>query len=113
MAKFYGVIGYVETKETTPGVWSECITERNYSGDVIRNSRRYQSSENLNDNLTINNEISIVADPYAYQNFYAIRYINWMGVSWKITNIEVQRPRLILTIGGVYNGNKGPTSVSP
>jgi len=104
MAKFYGVIGYAETKETSPGVWTESITERNYYGDVIRNTRRWQPGEGLNDNLTINNIISIVADPFAYQHFYAIRYIKWMGASWKIDNIEVQRPRLILTIGGVYNG---------
>lgn len=104
MAKFYGVIGYAETSETAPGVWAEGITERNYSGDVVRNSRRWQAGEGLNDNLTINNEFSIVADPYAYQNFHAMRYIKWMGASWKITNIDVQRPRLILTIGGLYNG---------
>ncbi len=104
MAKFYGVIGYAETVETTPGVWTEVITERNYSGDVIKNTKRWQAGENLNDNLMINNTISIVADPFAYQNFYAIRYINWMGALWKISNVEVQRPRLILSIGGVYNG---------
>lgn len=106
MAKFYGVIGYAETTETAPGVWTEVITERNYSGDVIRNTRRLQSSENLNDDLVINNIISIIADPYAYQNFHAMRYVYWMGVFWKITSVEVQRPRLLLTIGGVYNVKK-------
>jgi len=104
MAKFYGIIGYSVTEETSPGVWTESITERNYYGDVIRNTRRWQPGEGLNDNLTINNIISIVADPFAYQHFHAIRYIKWMGASWKIDNIEVQKPRLILTIGGVYNG---------
>lgn len=104
MAKFYGIIGYAETVETTPGVWTEVITERNYSGDVIKNTKRWQAGENLNDNLMINNTISIVADPFAYQNFHAIRYINWMGALWKISNVEVHRPRLILSIGGVYNG---------
>jgi len=104
MAKFYGIIGYSVTEETSPGVWTESITERNYYGDVIRNTRRWQPGEGLNDNLTINNIISIVADPFAYKHFHAIRYIKWMGASWKIDNIEVQRPRLILTIGGVYNG---------
>ena len=104
MAKFYGEIGYAETVETTPGVWIEFITERNYSGDVIRNTRRWQTGENLNDDLIINNLFSIVADPFAYQNFHAMRYIKWMGASWKITNVEVQRPRLILTIGGAYHG---------
>ncbi len=108
MAKFYGVIGYAETSETAPGVWVEAITERNYSGDVVKISRRWQAGENLNDNLTVSNEISIVADPFAYQNFYAMRYIKWMGASWKIDKVEVQRPRLILTIGGVYNGETAP-----
>jgi hypothetical protein len=110
MGKFYGAIGYAETNETSPGVWTETITEHNYSGDVLKNSRRWQAGENLNDDLTINNLISILADPFAYQNFHKIRYIKWMGASWKVTSIEVQRPRLILTIGGVYNGQQGPTS---
>ena len=103
MAKFYGSVGYAETTETAPGVWTEVLTERQYSGDVLKLSRRWQAGDNLNDDLAINNLISIVADPFAYQNFYKMRYIEWMGAFWKITNIEVQRPRLILTIGGVYN----------
>lgn len=110
MGKFCGLIGYTKTSEKVPGVWSEVVTERKYRGDIIRDSRRYQSSDNLNDNITISNHISIVADPFAYENFYAMRYIKWMGVSWKITNIEVQRPRLILTIGGVYNGQQATTT---
>lgn len=113
MGKFYGVIGYAETIETAPGVWTEGITERNYFGDVLKISSRWQTGENINDNLTINNQFSIVADPFAYQNFHAMKYIKWMGASWKITKIDVQRPRLILTIGGVYNGQSGPTSDTP
>lgn len=105
MAKYYGPIGYAETAETAPGVWTEVLTERNYSGDVLKISRRWQAGESLNDDLTINNLISIVADPFAYQNFHKMRYIEWMGAFWKITNVEVQRPRLILTIGGVYDKN--------
>lgn len=112
MAKFYGVIGYVETKETAPGVWVEQITERNYCGDILRNTRRYNAGENLNDNIDVNNQISIVADAYAYQNFFAMRYISWMGSLWKITSVDVERPRLILTIGGVYNGNQTGTAES-
>lgn len=104
MAKFYGAVGYVETSETTPGVWEEIITERTYYGDVTKNSRRLEGGENLNDNIALNNFISIVADPYAVQHFFAIRYVKWMGASWRVTNVEVQSPRLILTIGGVYNG---------
>lgn len=102
--KFYGKIGYAETKETTPGNWTEQITERMYNGELTRNTRMLQSSGNLNDNINVANEISIVADPFAYQNFHSMRYVEFMGTLWKITNVEVQYPRLILTIGGVYNG---------
>ena len=104
MAKFYGVIGYATTVETKPGVWEEQITERKCYGDLIRNTRRLESSGNLNDNVTINNEISIVADPYAYENFHSMRYVKFMGTAWKITSVDVQYPRLILSVGGVYNG---------
>lgn len=102
MAKFYGPVGYADTVETRPGIWEEQITERMYSGELLRNTRRLQGAESLNDNINIANEISIIADPYAYQNFHRMRYIGYMGAKWKISNVEVQYPRLILTIGGVY-----------
>lgn len=104
MAKWYGVIGYAETVESKPGVWVEQITERKYYGDVIRNTRRLQSSEHLNDDINISNEISIVADPYAIAHFHSMRYAEFSGAKWKICNVEVRHPRLILTLGGVYNG---------
>ena len=104
MAKFYGAVGYAETREKRPGVWEEVVTERCYYGDVIRNTKRTEASEHLNDNLVVNNLISIVADPIALQLFFAIRYVTWMGGRWKVTNVEVLSPRLILTMGGVYHG---------
>lgn len=104
MAKFYGVVGYETTVETKPGVWEEQIIERPYYGDLIRNTRRLESSGTLNDNVNITNEISIVADPYANENFHSMRYVKFMGTAWKITSVEVQYPRLILSVGGVYNG---------
>lgn len=103
MAKFYGSIGYVTTVETRPGVWEEQVTERNYSGDLLQNRHMVQNADQLNDSINIANEISIVADPYANGNFYAMRYVVFMGAKWKITNVRVAYPRLILTIGGVYN----------
>lgn len=103
MAKFFGKIGYAETKQTSPGVWEEEITEREYFGDLIRNTRRLQSSGNINDNIVVANDISIVADPFANQNFHAMRYVKFMGTKWKISNVEVQYPRLILTLGDQYN----------
>ena len=103
MGKWFGKIGYAENKRVKPGVYEESIIEKEYYGDVGRNARRLESSGNVNDNINIANEISIVADPYARDNIYAMRYIEFMGAKWKITNVEVQYPRLILTVGGVYN----------
>ena len=104
MAKWYGAIGYAETVEVRPGVKEEQITELNYFGDLVRNSRRLMSTDQLNDNINVANEISILADPFAEQNFHKMRYVKFMGAKWKISNVDVQRPRLILTLGGLYNG---------
>lgn len=105
MAKFYGLIGYANTVETAPGVYEEQITTKEYYGDLLRNSRKLQtSSDSLNDNINVANEISILADPFANNNFHSMRYVEFMGSKWKITSVDVQFPRLILTIGGVYNG---------
>lgn len=104
MSKWYGKIGYAEMVETEPGLWVEEIKERLYYGDTYRNTRLLQNSGDINDNINIGNQISIVADPYANHNFHTMRYAEFMGSKWKITNVEVQYPRLILTIGGIYNG---------
>lgn len=107
MAKFYGIIGFVTTEEDPDnlGVWEEKTVEKHYSGDLIRNMRRTQTSPNtVNDNITISNEISIVADPYANQNMYAMRYVVINGAKWKIETVTVEYPRLKLSIGGLYNG---------
>ena len=104
MAKWSGVIGYVETVETTPGVWEPKITEHHYFGDVIRNMKRSQSADKVNDNISLSNSISIIANPYASQHFYAMRYISFQGAKWKITDVDAsQPPRLIISMGGLYN----------
>lgn len=103
MTKYYGAIGFASSVESSPDVWTEEITERNYYGDVIRNVRRLDGTEFINDKVVVNNSISIVADAYANENFFTIRYASWMGSNWKVTSVEVQPPRLILTLGGVYN----------
>lgn len=104
MAKYYGSVGYVDTVETSPGIWEEKAIERNYFGDVLRNRKSFQGSQNLNDNLNVNVQISILADPYAMNHFHAIRYVRWQGNDWKVTDVDVEYPRLLLSIGGVYNG---------
>ena len=105
MARFSGKVGYAgETVETSPGVWKEVVVERSYFGDVLRNTRRLQEGVSVNDDLSVGNSISIVADQYASEHFFAIRYVEWQGVLWKVSDVEVQSPRLLLRLGGVYNG---------
>lgn len=111
MAKFYGEVGYAEDAvETTTGVWEDQIIEKSYYGDVVRNSRRLVEGEPINSDLTVGNSISIVSDAYANQHFHKIRYVKWDGVRWIVTDVEVQRPRLLLRLGGVYNG---PEATAP
>lgn len=105
MAKFYGIIGFAITKETRPGVWEEVIEERPYYGDLNRCISNYDSNaSSTNDNLRFNNSLSIIADPFANENFSHIKYASFMGAKWKVSSVEVQYPRLVLTFGGVYNG---------
>ena len=104
--RYYGKVGYCPTVEVRPGVWDKNhIVERFYYGDVLRYGRRYQTADKVNDDLEISNQISILADPYAYEHFAEIRYIVWMGVKWKVPTVEVEYPRLKLTVGGVYTEN--------
>lgn len=107
--RFHGAVGYAASDETTPGVWTEIMTERTYFGDVIRDSRRLTSPALqppvLNGNLALENSFSIVGDAEAYGNYMNIRYVEWEGSRWKVTSVEVRRPRLILTIGELWNGN--------
>lgn len=105
MAKFYGAIGYGETVEVSPGVYDDVITERQYFGDIVRNTRKLQDGLSVNDDISVNNSISIVADAYANEHFFAIRYVQWAGALWKVSDVDAtQSPRLILRLGGVYNG---------
>ena len=106
MTRFYGAVGYSHTVESEPGVAQNIITERMYYGDVLGNSGRLVESEEVNPNLAVSGQISIVADPYAYEHFMKIKYITWMGVRWKPSTIDATRPpRIILRLGEVYNGN--------
>lgn len=105
MARFHGKVGFAgESEETAPGVWVEQIVQRDYFGDVIRNSRKLDEGEKVNNDISVGNSISIVADEYALNHFFAIRYVEWAGSQWTVTDVEVQRPRLILRLKGVYNG---------
>ena len=104
MAKFYGEIGYAETSEVEPGIWAEQITYRPYYGEITRNLHNFKNGEGVNDNITMSSNLSIIADPYANKNFQYMRCIRFKGSKWKINNVEINYPRIILSIGGVYNG---------
>lgn len=103
MAKFYGNVGYAITEETKPGVWMPRIVDKPYYGDLMRNSRRLENTSKVNDDISLENQISIVADAFAYENFHNIRYVEYLGARWKVSAVDVQYPRLVLTFGGVWN----------
>lgn len=111
--RFYNAIGIGGTVEVAQGVWDDLIVERLYRGTVIRNARKYSEGESVNDNLSVSNSISVVSDTYLIDHLFDLRYIRWSGTLWKISDIEIERPRLILRLGGVYNGPKAPTPVNP
>ena len=105
MPKFWGPVGFIELKEIKPGVWDEVPTERTYGGNINRDIRILQNGGQVNDNISVSNTISIVADAYANMHYHTIKYVILNGVKWKVTNVDAsQRPRLILSLGGVYNG---------
>ena len=113
MARFAGYIGYGTQTLTAPGVWEDTIVRRKYYGDILRVARSLSSPEKVLSDISVSNQISIVADAYANGHIFDMRFVEWAGARWVITNVDVQRPRLILTIGGVYNGPTGEASGDP
>ena len=110
MSKWCVKIGYAIQKEAEPGIWEDKIVERDYYGDLLTDNRKRQTNNNVLDEITLSNMVSIIADPFAYNNCSCMAYAEIMGARWKISEVEVKPPRLNLTIGGVYNGNTPRTS---
>ena len=108
MARYHGRVGFGESTETAPGVWTDVIVEHSFLGDVVQNRRILQQGENLNKDLSVGNSISIVGDAFAREHFFAIKYVEWAGELWTVSNVSVETPRLVLQLGEVYNG---PTPV--
>lgn len=104
MARYHGKVGYGTSVEESPGVFADAIVEYTYFGDIVRNSRKLTEGENVNKDVSVGNSISIVADAYARANFADIKYVEWMGILWVVSEVEVQSPRLILSLGEVYRG---------
>lgn len=102
--RFFGKVGFAITEETSPGVWEDTIQERSYYGNAEKIRSRWEKSESLNNDLKINTEISILADPFAHEKFPYIKYVNFMGHNWSITDVDItDSPRIKLTLGGLYN----------
>ena len=111
MARFFGEVGFAEANvETSPGIFEDIIVEKKFKGDIIRNTRRFQDGSTIVDGITLDNYIRILANQYALERVNAMRYVIWNGVRWEISSVEIQRPRLLLTLGGIYNG---PTPPAP
>lgn len=102
--RFFGKVGYQIETESTDSVWAKTMVAKSYFGDVIRNNTRRDTGDTINDQIDINNRISIVADPFAFENFQNMKYVEWLKQLWNIKSIELQPPRIILEVGGVYNG---------
>lgn len=114
MAKFHGEIGYVGGQvQSKPGVFTNIMVEYSYFGDVVTNTRQLEDGVSVNDNISVGNSIRIVADAYAREHMFAMRYIRWQGALWKIVEVTEVRPRLLLRLGGIYNGPKAPAPSSP
>ena len=103
MARYHGYVGYAIDVEAYPGVWEEQISEHEYFGDVLKNRINMQQGSVVNAKITISNSISIIADPFAFEHVYAMRYVTYLGKKWSILNVSIERPRIILTLGGLYN----------
>ena len=104
MNRWYGKIGFAEQVETSQSVWTEEITERTYRGDILRNMRRLQDSQQINDDISISNQISVIGDAYMRDQFSNMRWIEFMGAKWKATEVDAsQSPRLIITLGSLWN----------
>lgn len=104
MAKFYGKIGFTVMQETLPDVWEPVETVRDYFGDLNRNQRRWTNGESVNEDIEVSNEISIVLDDFLQENIGALKWVEVMGAKWKVNSITITYPRVVLTLGGVYNG---------
>ena len=104
--KFYGNIGFAVTEDDGDGVWKETITDKKYAGDILRFARNKESGEHINDGLRINTQISLLLDPWFQDHISQLRYAEYMNTKWIIDSVDIQYPRVNLTLGGIYHGDE-------
>ena len=112
MAKYFGNIGFATQVETSPGIWEDAIVDRPYKGDILRNNRRYDNGDSINDNLSLSNTFSIVSDAYLYSHIPAMRYLEYLGSKFKITSVDIERPRVNISVGGAYVSGEPQTGLA-
>lgn len=105
--KYYGKIGFAVSEEKIvdgkhTGVWNQTITERDYYGELSKPVNKWSTGSGVNDDASFSTQLSIVSDPFAVNNFHSIKYATYGGVKWKVSAVEIMRPRLLLTLGGEY-----------
>lgn len=112
MAKFYGNVGFAESKEDSKGNWVETITERKLYGDIKRNSYRYTQADKVIPDIVLVNTVELMADSYAVEHFSAIRYVEYKGTKWRAQSVLYDRPRITITLGEVWHGSKNQIPAS-
>lgn len=110
MAKFAGLVGYVTQEESAPGVWSPVENPKPMKGDIIRqsstngNGSRIGDTGKVNDDITLGHRVSLLGDAYAFENYFSIKWVQIGSKKWTVTSVEMQRPRVIVSLGGLWNG---------
>lgn len=113
MSKYVGMIGFGMNRETEPGVWEDEVIERKYRGDILKNNQHFAVGGTTSGELRISNHFSILCDSFAFDHVSDIRYLEWRGNRWMVDSIEIEYPRLIMTIGGIYNGPQATVTGTP
>lgn len=112
MNRFFGKIGFCyQESEEGSDIVTERVVLKTYRGDLLKSNRKWETAEQIIDQFNISNRVSIMADPYSLDNLYAIKFVILHGKAWKITDAEIQYPRIILSIGGLWNGPVDETPV--
>lgn len=104
MNQFRGKIGFSIPVNKGHGIYDNSVVERTYRGDILSQSRKLDAGTNINDNIDMNIRLSILSDDFLNVHLSQITYVHYMGGVWKVKSIEPSRPRIVLALGGVYNG---------
>ena len=104
MSKFWGPIGINRGPvQTAPGILEVVIEELEVSGEMRQLQLRWPQAR-MQEGLSANHVLSIVTPEDSDIDFTEVVYIVWQSRKWSVTSIQYKRPRVELTLGGLYNG---------